>query len=90
MSRSALTVHVLLVFAVSRHGRKGSSTCGVRSPRPATEALTALCQDFVSIAKVNAYGIGRTIAIRLKKNEDISRVLCLEACRQAAIDKESG
>jgi hypothetical protein len=43
MSRIPLTVHIVLAFIVSRHGRQ-ICTFGVHSRRPAIQALTVLCE----------------------------------------------
>jgi hypothetical protein len=43
MSRIPLTVPIVLVFIVSRHGRQIYTFSSVHSRRPAIQALTVLC-----------------------------------------------
>lgn len=47
MSRTRLTVHIVLVFIVSRHGRQICTCRSVHGLRPAVEALTALCKELL-------------------------------------------
>lgn len=66
MSRIELTVHILLAFAIARHGRRMRTSCGVHGLRSATETLTSLCkQQFRSSVDVDAEREGTSVAIRL-------------------------